>query len=155
MYSIFFLYYVLTIAHGFRKIGLSFLNAGQLKLQIGVMELQLAWANRAASEQDEKPCSLLEKGQSFFWCLISRSYFSAPIHSFAAGHHSMQVGLISRVMVFLHPLHSISTSSDHISDILSHQKHVISSGYGVLISLLPGQPSFKDIFISYTLVTVS
>lgn len=76
---------------------------------------------------------------------MSLSYFSLPRHSLAAGHHSMHVGFISLAMVLLHPLHTISASSDHISEMVSHQKQVISSGYGVFISLLPGQLSLKDI----------
>lgn len=55
----------------------------------------------------------------------------------------MQVGLISREVVFLQFLQTISVSSDQISETASHQKHFISSGYGVLISLLPGQLSFS------------
>jgi hypothetical protein len=68
-----------------------------------------------------------------------------PMHSLAAGHHSRQVGFISRDMVLLHVLQTISTSSDQISETVSHQRQVISSGYGVRISRLPGQLSFNDI----------
>ena len=67
------------------------------------------------------------------------------MHSLAEGHHSMHVGFISRVIVFLHDLHEISASSDHISFAASHQKHCMSSGKGVLISLLPGQLSLNII----------
>jgi hypothetical protein len=85
----------------------------------------------------------------FFLAFINLSYFSIPTHSFAAGHHSRHVGFISRDIVLLHPLHTISISSDHISETVSHQKHFIFSGYGVLISLLPGQLSFRPIVIFY------
>jgi hypothetical protein len=63
-----------------------------------------------------------------FLPFISLLYFSIPTHSFAAGHHSRQVGFISRDIVFPHPLHTISISSDHISETVSHQKHFIFSG---------------------------
>jgi len=86
-------------------------------------------------------------GSHFFLCFMSLSYFSAPMHSLAEGHHSMHVGFISRVIVFLHDLHEISTSSDQISFTVSHQKHCISSGNGVLISLLPGQLSLNIIYL--------
>ena len=83
---------------------------------------------------------------------MSRSYFSSPTHSRAAGHQSIHRGFISRDMVFPHFLQVISTSSDQISHTVSHQKHVISSGYGVLISLLPGQLSLSIVIntIYYT-----
>jgi hypothetical protein len=55
----------------------------------------------------------------------------------------MQEGLISRVTFFPHFLQSPSTSSVHTSFTVSHQKHLTSSGYGVLISLLPGHDSFS------------
>jgi len=55
----------------------------------------------------------------------------------------MQVGLSERDIVLPHPLHLISTSSDQISETVLHQKHVMVSGYGVFISLLPGQLSFS------------
>jgi hypothetical protein len=81
----------------------------------------------------------------FFLLFINFSYFSIPIHSLAAGHHSIQVGFISLDMVLAHFLQIISDSSDHISETVSHQKQVISSGYGVRISRLPGQLSLNDI----------
>jgi hypothetical protein len=58
----------------------------------------------------------------------------------------MHEGLISRDIVFPQFPHRVSTSSDHISPAASHQKQRISSGYGVFISLLPGQLSFITIW---------
>lgn len=76
---------------------------------------------------------------SFF---SSRSYLSAPMHCLAAGHHSMHEGIISRVIVFPHPLQIMSGSSVHISFLWVQKAQIKSSGYGLLISLLPGQLSF-------------
>ncbi len=73
-----------------------------------------------------------------------------PTQSFAAGHHSMQDGLISRETVLPQFLHAVSGSSVHISLTVSHQKHRTSSGYGVLISRLPGQLSLNMILFYQT-----
>lgn len=50
---------------------------------------------------------------------------------------------MSRETVFPQFLQEVSASSLQISVTVSHQKHRSSSGYGDLISLLPGQLSLN------------
>lgn len=54
----------------------------------------------------------------------------------------MHEGTISRVMVLPHPLQTVSGSSVQISFFRVQKAQTSSSGYGFLISLLPGQLSF-------------
>jgi len=62
----------------------------------------------------------------------------------------MQEGAISRVIIMPQFLQAMSGSSDHISFLWVQKAQTISSGKGVLISLLPGQLSFM---IAYLLET--
>src|SRR5512135_368170 len=75
--------------------------------------------------------------------LRSFSSFSAPTHSLAKAHHSMQDVPIGRAFRCPHFLHWVSGSSVHISTFSPHFWQRISSGLGVRISALPGQPSLN------------
>jgi hypothetical protein len=76
---------------------------------------------------------------------LSRSNFSAPTHSLAKAHHSMQDVPMGRAFVWPHFLHVVSGSSDQISIFSPHCWHRISSGLGERISALPGHPSLNMI----------
>ncbi len=91
----------------------------------------------------KSPINASDEAYSPFFFFISRSYFSAPTHSFAAGHQSRQVCLISLVTTFPHLPHTASISSDHISTVPPQKMQIISSGKGLFISALPGHPSLK------------
>ena len=59
---------------------------------------------------------------------MSLSYFSVPTHSFAAGHHFIQVMRISLEIMLPQVLQTVSGSSVHISVVPPQTMHLISSG---------------------------
>src|SRR5574341_1218715 len=84
-----------------------------------------------------------ENAAYFLAALSSFSSLSAPTHSFAYAHHSMQDVPMGRAFRCPHFLHAISGSSLQISIFSPHFWHRMSSGFGERISALPGQPSLN------------